>query len=386
MTNVTSVRSAPSSAPVNAPAAAASTGVSPSADAAPEMLAWKGDSANWWKRNDSTVLSGGLTALASGAIGMTILSGTRHFSKGPIAGVVAGALALGVGAGAIAHAITTSLDRVPAQPNAADTPALPKPADVAKVPGVSLPTGHAVGDGQGSYWDTRIVTKTRPGIDGTSETTTETESYVEYFAWNLRAQDPIGARGGYDTVAQALADLPAGRAVAMRDQGGKVVPYELSSGTHWRDLDELRISDPSINVVVSPEGAIWKQLPTGRWGAAGSIGRTPAIGAAGQKVGEYELRYQSNPSVRTEYQQSGVRGYADLPHALGDMQARSGDQAVVKVGERYHVLDVSAGDVSRRDTNDGFVVAGKPQGLVAIEQQGGIWSPSGRWYVKPHIE
>lgn len=386
MTNVNSVRSAPVSATTAAASAAAATETGASADAQPEVLTWKGDTASWWKRNDSTVLGGGLTAIAGGAIGIALLANSGHLTKGPIAGVVAGALALGAGVGAIVRAVSTSGDRVPAKPHAVDTPTLPEPAEVAAVPGASLPTGKVVGDGDGSYWATRTVTKYRTGSDGKLESYTEQERYVEYFSWNMRAQDPIGRREGYDTAAQALGDMPEGRAAALREQGGKVVPYELSSGSHWGDLDHLGVSDPSITMIVSPGGAVWEKRPAGHWDVTGSMGRIPAIDAVGQQVGEYEMRYQSNPRVTTEFQQSGARGYADLEHALGDMQARTGDQAVVKSGERYHVLDVSAEAVSRHSNNDGFVVAGKPQGLVAIEQQGGIWSPSGQWYVKPHTE
>jgi hypothetical protein len=357
----------------------------------PEVLTWPGEPPSWSRQHATATGVGSVAGLAVGvgaAIGgVALLAKFGKVTRWPVVGALTGAAAIGVGAGfgvaALMQQVVEDVNRVPARPDASQVPALPKAAAPPPVPGDVVPKGTKVGDGDGSYDETRQVSSTTYDSDGNPHTTYTTQHYTEYFDWDLELEQPIGRRDGYGSVREALADVPYGDAEVLRSQGGRIVAYDTSSGSHWSDLDSLHIDDPAIQAVVSPSGRVWRRNFVGAWERAETIERPKPSDLIDQRVGEYALRYQMNANVTAGKAESGRSGYPDLAHALGDMRARAGDQLVTRTGDRYHVLDADAQRVERSSNNDGFLVDGEGDQVVAIEQQGGVWSPAGDWYVAP---
>jgi hypothetical protein len=348
----------------------------------PETLHWDGQPQGWWSRNGATVAwaagAGSLAGLGAAALRFNVMApgGPAWKTAALIGGAALGAATL---AGGLAHWLRGRDDHVPTAPTGI-APTLPAAGGLAPVALGGLAAGAHNGHGDGSYRE--AVTKTRPDGHGGTETYTDYET--RYFSWDVGVDDQIGRRDGYATKEEALRDLAAGDGVAIRRQGDRYVTYDLQGRSHWSDLDDLRVDDLATEAVVSPSGRVWENVGHGRdYERTGETSRLEPTGIDGESIGEYELRYRGNPDVRVERVVSGLLGHADLPPALAEMGIRRGDQAVIASHGRYDVVDVSSPELDRTIPNDGFVTTEDGASVVAVEQQGGVWSPLGDWYVKP---
>jgi hypothetical protein len=268
---------------------------------------------------------------------------------------------------------------VPEPPRGA-IPSLPAPGGLAPIAPGQLPAGAHVGHGSGSYQE--AVTKTRPDGHGGTETYTDYET--RHFSWDIGVDGQVGDREGYASMDEALRDLAAGDGAAIRRQGDRFVTYDLQGRSHWSDLDDLRVDDAAVEAVVSPSGRIWSFVNHGPYyERIGTTSRLDPTGVDGRSIGEHELRYRSNPDVRVSRIVSGLLGHDTLPAALAEVQDRAGDQAVIASHGRYHVVDVDSPRLDHTVPNDGFVTTDEGRGVVAVEQQGSVWSPMGDWYVQP---
>jgi hypothetical protein len=351
--------------------------------AAPETLHWDGQPQGWWTRHGVTVgVAAGAGALAG--IGAAMLRLNAYTPGRPlVTAAIIGGAALGAAtlAGGLTHWLRGREDLLPEPPPSGPAPTLPAAGDLpAVVPG-TLRAGTHIGHGDGSY--TIHHTHTRP--DGHGGTETYSETHTEYFDWDIGVDDQVGRRDGYATMEEALRDLAAGDGAAIRRQGDRLVTYDLQGRSHWSDLDDLRVDDAATEAVVSPSGRIWSFAGHGpHWERIGETSRMDPTGIAGDSIGEHEVRYHGNPDVRVERIVSGLLGHATLPSALGELQARPGNQAVVTSHGRYHVVDVGSPELDRTVPLDGFVTSEHGSQVVVVEQQGAVWSPLGRWYVKPN--
>jgi hypothetical protein len=354
------------------------------APAGPQTLHWDGQPQGWWSRNGLTVGLGVLGAIGGGfAGGMIAAESASHLT--PLLAAAAGAALVGGGIAGVTHLIRRSSDTLPAPPSG-DAPTLPADAVVPDVVGGELPRTTDIAEGGGHYWSWDTVVKTRYR-DGHSETYTDQEYRMHYFSFGLDVDHgQVGSRSGYGTVDEAARDAAdSGNAVALRRQGDRLVAYDLRGGSHWNDIGHFDVQDPATVAVIAPDGDIWRRDTTGTGlHEDGHVDRQdPIHGLEGNKIGEHQVRYRSNPNVDIGIVRSGAQGYADVSTALGDAHARAGDQAVIAAGGRFHVADVSSPTLDRSIPNDGFTTSRDARDVVAVEQQGGTWAPLGDWFVAP---
>lgn len=349
----------------------------------PNVLRWDGEPQGWWARNGMTVGISATAGMLTGAFALNHLSTTMV--SGPRVWAIPVAIGAGVAAAAagITHLIRRSTDRTPPLP--VDPPReLPQPVAPGAVRGGELNPGTHVGHGDGSYMERVPVTRTRPDGDGGTETYTDYEWRREYFAWNIGVDGQVGRRDGYATVEDAIRDAAYGDATALRRQDGRIVAYDMQARSHWGDVDDLRVDDPATDAIISPGGSIWRRVNSGPYfGYAGRTTRPDPTLIGGRSIGEHELRHRGNPNVHVDSVRSGALGHAQLADALGELQARAGDQVVVTTGGRFHVADVRSPRLDPTKPNDGFVTSKHAANVVAVEQQGGIWTSNGGWYVAP---
>ena len=370
----------------HAPAVPAMSG--PTVDAqppasAPETLHWDGQPQGWWARHGTTVgFAAGAGALAGIGAAMIRLNTMAPGGAAWKTAAIIGGAALGAAAlvGGITHKVRSHGDLLPEPPPSGPAPTLPAAGGLAPIAEGALRPGAHVGHGSGSYQE--AVTRTRPDGNGGTETYTEYET--RHFSWNVGVDDQVGRRDGYATMEEALRDLAQGDGMAIRRQGDRFVTYDLQGRSHWSDLDDLRVDDIATEAVVSPSGRIWSFVGHGRdYERIGETSRMDPTGINGDSIGEHEVRYHSNPDVRVQRIVSGLLGHESLPSALQELRERPGDQAVVTSHARYHVVDVGSPELDRTVPLDGFVTTELGRQVVAVEQQGDVWSPQGAWYVKP---
>lgn len=353
----------------------------------PQVLRWDGEAQGWWSRNGTNVGVGAFGGLLGsvGAFGVVARYAPQALgaSRGSVfAGIAAAAIGVGLAGAGISHLVRQRGDRVPELPGGS-APVLPAAVPAPDVHGGEAPAGTHIGEGEGSYREQVAVQKSRYR-DGQWETYTDYEWRTRWFDWDVATEDQVGPRDGYPTVDAALEDLARGDGLALRRQHGRIVAYDLEARSHWGDLDELRADDPATQAIVSPGGDVWERIDSSPylWSDT-DVERPDPTDLQGRTVGEHELRHRGNVEVSVGRIVSGRRGFADIASALGDMQARSGEQLVVEANGRYHVADADSRALDRRIPNDGFVTTRHAGPVVAIEQQGGIWSPMGAWYVEP---
>lgn len=350
---------------------------------APETLRWDGQPQGWWSRHGTTVgFAAGAGALAGIGTAMIRLNSMAPGGAPWKHAAIIGGAALGAATlvGGLTHWLRGREDLLPEPPPSGPAPILPAAGGLSPVAPGGLAAGAHVAYGRGSYQE--AVTKTRP--DGRGGTETYTDYETRYFSWNVGVDDQVGRRDGYASLEEALRDLPQGDAMAIRRQGDRFVTYDLQGRSHWSDLDDLRVDDVAIEAVVSPRGRIWAFAGNGReYERIGETSRIDPTGINHESIGEHEVRHQGNPDVRVQRVVSGLLGHASLPSALAELQARPGDQAVITSHARYHVVDVSSPELDRSVPLDGFVTSEHGRHVVAVEQQGQVWSPLGAWYVRP---
>ncbi|MCW2921981.1 MAG: hypothetical protein JWL76_1855 [Thermoleophilia bacterium] len=349
----------------------------------PTTLRWEGQPQGWWSRNGLAFgLGAGFGAMAG--FGGAMMASSIGRSTPQVAAIAAAA-ALGIGGATFG--ITTPFrrnsDHVPDAPTG-PAPTLPAGTPLAPVHGGEATRGTHVAHGDGSYTEQVPVTHYRTGSDGKTESYTVYETQWRYFNWDVSTEAQVGRRDGYATMQDALEDVAAGDATALRRQDGRIVAYDMQSRSHWGDVDDLVVYDQATEAIVSPSGRIWlrdQQDPEFRRGA--TIERPDPTGIVGKSVGEHELRYRSNPDVRVGTVLSGRRGHEDLASAVGEAQARPGNQVVTLGGGRYHVAEATGEQLDHAIPNDGFVTTEHAEHVAAVEQEGAVWAPSGDWYVAP---
>lgn len=366
-----------------APLADASSLPDEPAPSKPTVLRWDGQPQGWWSRNGLAFgLGAGFGAMAGFGGAMMANSIGRNT---PQVAAIAAAAALGIGGATfgITSFFRNRSDDVP-EPPTGPSPSLPAGSTLAPVHGGEARRDTHVAHGDGSYTEQVPVTRYRTGSDGQMESYTEYETQWRYFDWDVSTEAQVGRRDGYATVQEALEDVTTGDATALRRQDGRIVAYDMQARSHWGDVDDLVVYDQATEAIVSPSGRIWtrdQQDPEFQRG--GTIERRDPTGIAGEAVGEYELRYRGNPDVRVGTIYSGRRGHEGLPGAIGEARARPGDQVVTLNAGRYHVADAYGEQPDRAIPNDGLVTTKHAEHVVALEQQGAVWAPSGDWYVAP---
>ena len=345
-----------------------------------DVLRWEGEPAGWWRRNGWTFAIGASSGLLGGVGAYAIADiAALKLPRGRLEAIAAGAaLAVGLGATLLTHKLRRRSDEVPALPTGSPRPLPAATAPTSSAPQPMLARGAMVGDGYGRWTET--VTRTRTRADGSTETYTDWET--RYVRWDLIIREQVGRREGYPTVQAAIDDLAEGDAAVLRRQGDRIVTYAANSGGRWSRLDRMTITDPATVAVVGPDGHQWLRDGTQpEFAESGRVPRTRVL-TGDRDIGHYALRYRGDAGVKLRQPLTGVRGMSDLAGALGELRERPGDQAVVAVGGRFHVAEVAAGRVDRSQINDGLLTDEGAGNVLALEQQGQLWSPLGDWWVR----
>lgn len=200
----------------------------------------------------------------------------------------------------------------------------------------------------------------------------------------LRLAEPIGHRGAYSSVRDAIAATASGHAVAiLKEEGGRYRPYNLQ-GSIDRNPDRIQDVDDDVAAVVLENGEVWDKRRGDNLFATGSTKRTKVLGdLSGDRIAEVVLRGRSDANVHIDKVISDAAGHQNVQQAIGEAISMDGDQAVIARGDRYYAVDV---DMSGNDPDRAQllgVLRKASDDVVAMEYRNELLVPNGDYWVYP---
>jgi hypothetical protein len=325
----------------------------------------------------------GLGAAAVGGGGAAFI---KHLADslngGPSSGAgrwlipVAAAAVFGAAGGAIAQSARSSAEQLPPLPPASETP--DRPDAVMPPPWSTEPSkpGTRIGE---TYESDYVCTGT--GDDRECDWETDYDP--------IKLDLPIGDRGGYGSVQEAIQATANGFGIAvLKEADGRYRPYNLQGSIDYYP-DRIQELDQNVAAIVTPAGRVWDKRRGDELRETGSVERTKVLGKLTDKtISELAFDRRGDGLGKLDVVLTGSAGHAQVEEAVGEVLDRSGDQAVIETNGKYYAVDVDIHGASDTDKAalQGVLNRDTSGRVKALEYRDELLVPNGAYWVFPNEE